>query len=77
MNILDLVGKRALLKINVSAYTRGDVQEYRVLEVSPSGNWAKLMDMNGRKYWKLLSDIGFVEELKTIERPPLTTGEKP
>lgn len=47
MNINDLIGKRVLLKISSSHYTQVDVSEYKICEVSPTGNWVKMMDMNG------------------------------
>lgn len=68
MNILELVGKRCLLKFGGYGTT---VEEYRVLESSPSGNWVRLMNTNGYKYWKAISDVSFVEELRDLkaERP--------
>jgi hypothetical protein len=63
----NLVGKRVLLKINHNKfYMGGDVQEYKVLEISESGNWVKLMNINGNKFWKAVSDVSFVEELKDL-----------
>lgn len=62
MNIRELVNKRVLLKIG-SGYGAFQVDEYRILEVSPTGNWVKLMNLNGKKFWRTISDIAFVEEL--------------
>jgi hypothetical protein len=69
MKVTDLVGKRALLKVNSSScrmYDRGDVTEFRVLEASPSGSFIKLMNMYGQQFWKPVPDISFVEELVDI-----------
>jgi hypothetical protein len=63
----NLVGKRVLLKIsNNRFYMGGDVQEYKILEVAESGNWVKLININGNKFWKARTDISFVEELKDL-----------
>jgi hypothetical protein len=63
----NLVGKRVLLRIsNNRFYMGGDVQEYKILEVAESGNWVKLININGNKFWKARTDISFVEELKDL-----------
>ena len=69
MAIIELVGKRVLLKVGVGSFRGSDVTEYRILEVSPSGVWVKLMNLNGHKFWKPLADIAFVEELREIKPP--------
>lgn len=62
----ELVGKRMLLKVGgVIAYST-PVEEYRILEVSPSGNWVKLQNLHGNKFWRARSDISVVEELKPL-----------
>lgn len=61
----DLVGKRMLLKTNGGRWS-DPVEEYRILEVSPSGNWVKLLNRNGNKFWRARSDISVVEELKPL-----------
>lgn len=69
MNIRDYVGKRCLLKVT-KGYS-SDVQEFKIIEVSPSGNWVKLQsNYNGQKFWKQLSDIAFVELLQEFESRP-------
>lgn len=71
MNIGDLVGKRVLLKVSASVYGRSaEVTEYRVLEVSPSGVWLKLMNLYGNKFWKPVQEVAFVEELLEIKPAP-------
>lgn len=66
MHIKDLVGKRALLKIG-SNWDSPGVLEYRVIEISPSENWVKLMNINGLKFWTAINDVAFVEELKEFK----------
>lgn len=67
MIILELIGKRALLKVSAGRWGNPDVDEYKVLEVSPSGNWIKLMNSNGRKYWKAIADVALVEVLQELK----------
>jgi len=64
MEITDLVGKRVLLKTSGRyAYREEEVTEYKILEVSPSGNWVKLMNLNGNKFWKPITGLSYVETL--------------
>ena len=71
MNITDYVGKRVLLK--VEKRWDSEVQEFKVLEVSPSKGWVKLMNLNGHKFWKPVASISFLEELKDFEQCPSET----
>ena len=75
-SIADLLGKRALLavKIRDGSFNTPDVEEYKILEISPSGNWVKLISINGYKFWKAVMNVRFVEELQDfkIEKPPAT-----
>ena len=69
--IFDLVHKRILVaEKETGTYARAQVvKEYRVMEVSPSGNGVKLMDMDGRKYWRNAGDIKPIEILALAEKP--------
>ena len=67
MRIQELVGKRVLLKVGHRTLYAASVEEYKVLEVSPSGNWVKLMNLNGYKFWKAVTEISFVEELRDLK----------
>lgn len=69
----NLVGKRMLLKIATRGYGNSNVDEYKILELAPSGNWIKLQDINGRKYWKAATDVAVVEELKDLKIDKPTT----
>ena len=71
MNINELVGKRVLLKLGVGTYRGSEVTEYRILEVSPSGVWVKVMNLYGNKFWKPLAEIAFIEELREIKPPSI------
>ena len=66
MKITELLNKRCLLKLN-HGYPPGSVTEYKVLEISPSGNWVKLMNLNGNKFWEAITGISFVEELINLK----------
>ena len=74
MTIDELVGKRALLKVTGKGsgrwYGAEPVEEYRVLEVSPSGNWVRLLNTNGNKFWRAVTEIALVEVLKVLEPAP-------
>lgn len=68
MNIQELVGKRALLKMS-NGYG-GEVQEFKIIETSPSGNWVKLQNIYGNKFWKAIIDVSLVEVLRDLEVRP-------
>jgi hypothetical protein len=69
MDIRNYVGKRCLLKVT-KGYS-SDVQEFKVLEVSPSGGWVKLLsNYSGQKFWKPLTEIAFIELLQEFEISP-------
>jgi len=69
MIVSEVIGKRILAKIGNSF--GNNVEEYRILEQSPSGHWVKLTNTNGRKFWKPVAEIGVVEVLTPIEVTPL------
>ena len=67
MNVIELVGQRCLMLVGGLRYSRGsEVQEYRVLEASPSGNWIRLMNAFGNKFWKPAGEVSLVEVLKDL-----------
>lgn len=66
--ITELVGKRCLLKVVQGFHVSSPpTEEYKVLEVSPSGTWVRLMNIHGNKYWKPIQDIALVEILKDLK----------
>ena len=68
LNTDTCIGKRVLLKFG-NRYSES-VSEYKIIEVSPSGNWIKIMNLNGRKFWKPVVEVAFIEELKSLEKAP-------
>lgn len=69
MKIEDLLNKRVLLKLS-ERYGSANVQEFKVVEISPSANWIKLMTIYGDKYWRPVAEVSLVEVLR-----PLNGGE--
>ena len=67
MNISDVLHKRCLLKLGTGRWIGQEVTEYRILEISPSGTWVKLMNLNGNKFWRSVSDVAFIEELVDLK----------
>lgn len=70
VEVVPLIGRRCLLSA-VKGYSSG-VHEFRIEEVSPSGNWVKLMTLHGQKFWKPVTEVSLVEVLKDLrpEKPP-------
>ena len=62
----ELIGKRALMKVNRGRFGSDRVEEYRLLEVSPSGRWLKFLDTNGTKFWVPIENAALVEILKDL-----------
>lgn len=50
--------------------TAQTVEEFKVLEISPSGKWVKVQNTYGNKFWKSAADITPVEILEEIEKAP-------
>jgi hypothetical protein len=70
----DLIGKRILVKTLAVRYGVGSsVEEIKIVEISPSGNWIKILNGHGSKFWKAASDIALIEVLKDLrEGKPAT-----
>jgi len=67
MKIVELEGKRCLMLVTGSRYSRSQaVEEYRVLEASPSRNWVRLMNVYGNKFWKPVAEVSLVEVLQEL-----------
>jgi hypothetical protein len=68
------VGKRALLNVSgvYSPSRYGPIEEYKILEISPSGEWVKLLNQNGNRFWKRISEIALLEFLGDLELRPHT-----
>lgn len=68
----DLIGQRILVGQKQQGYSpSSDIKEIKILEVSPSGTYVKVMDGHGNKYWKLSVDITPIEVLATVEKHPV------
>lgn len=71
IDIRDFIGKRILATIHRNPFE--DVREYKILEISPSGDWAKLM-FDGKRFWTKRIDITVVEflddKIDFREKPP-------
>lgn len=70
MKAIDVLGKRVLAKIETGTFRGHDIDEYKILELSPSRQWIKLMNIHGRKFWKETTSVSVVEELKQLEPCP-------
>lgn len=70
MTTQDILHKRVLVTVKES-YSNSKIEEYKILEISPSGKWVKCQNMHGSKFWKMYSDIQIVEILANLEAKPL------
>ena len=71
MAIQDFAGKRVLASTCQKPFvTAGSFQEFRVLEVSPSGNYVRLMNPWGHKVWHLVAVVTVLETLVMPEPYP-------
>lgn len=66
VSISDLLGKRCLITLSRGMYVKSVIDEYKVLEISPSGNWAKLQNIHGNKFWQCVTDISLIEVLLDV-----------
>jgi len=77
MKMIDLLHKRILIAAKSNSYSSSSiVTEFTVLEVAPSGNFVKVRDMDGRRYWKISADIVPIEVLECVEKSPITVAKK-
>lgn len=63
-----ILGKRILFQSKKYGY---NIDEAVVLEVSPSGNYTRLMNSHGNKFWKPTQEINPIEILKQIKKEKL------
>jgi len=64
MSISELVGKRVLGRLTSNTrYATGVVEELKILEIAPSGNYIKLQNIYGNKFWKLITEFQHLETL--------------
>jgi len=69
-NIQDLLHKRILVATKDTGYRQSStVEEVKILEISPSGNWIKIQNQNGAKIWKSAADVVPIEILNPTDKP--------
>jgi hypothetical protein len=72
MDLKSLLFKRILVVEKTYSYSsESTTTELKILEISPSGEWVKIQNMTGQKYWKHYSDIKPIEILFDIEKPKM------
>jgi hypothetical protein len=71
MNMTEVLHKRVLVAEKTSHYGHSSsVTEFLIMEVSPSKNFVKIRDFNGRRYWRACVDIQVIEVLESLEKTP-------
>lgn len=68
--ISDHVGKRVLMTVKEQAYSSPRIEEWKILEVSPSGNYVRIMSCFGAKHWHPVIACTIVEALMQPEPNP-------
>ena len=58
-----MIHKRVLVAEGTSYNRPALVTEFLLMEVSPSGNYVKVRDFDGRRFWKIVSDVRIIEIL--------------
>ena len=77
VKVKDLLHKRILVaKKNNDYSVKGKVEELKILEISPSGNWLKAQNTNGYKYWVHYSDIVPIEILAFVSNDKPKENDK-
>lgn len=73
----DLLHKRVLVAVKCDGWVSSNstITELLIMEVSPSGNFVKVRDMDGRRYWKPHAEITPVEILAYVEKAPQENKE--
>jgi|WetSurMetagenome_2_1015567.scaffolds.fasta_scaffold01420_3 hypothetical protein len=76
MNITDILHKRVLVAEKTGSYGNSSkVTEFLIMEISPSHNFVKVRDFDGRRYWRARADIQVIEILDSIEDAPQKPAE--
>lgn len=70
MELENLINKRCLIK-NGERWGNKEISEVKILELSPSKNFVRLMNEHGQKYWKSVTEIQLIEVLKDLSGRPL------
>ena len=68
MDLNLLLHRRILVVVKEHGYkSKQEVEELKILEVSPSKGFVKVQNMNGHKFWKHSSDVIPIEVLANPE----------
>lgn len=72
MNVRDKLGARILMTVQKphGFGSKTAVEQARVIEVSPSGQWTRLMNEHGAKFWTRTEEIMLVEVLTDAPTEP-------
>jgi len=67
----NLINKRVLVSTKDNSWSGSQsVREFKILELSPSKRWVKVMDSNGQKNWRECSHFTPIEVLNDLEKYP-------
>jgi len=71
VELKDLLNRRILTGEKNQYFDKTKVlcQEFKVLEISPSNEWIKLQNLDGRKFWKSTKEIVLLEVLEVVIKP--------
>jgi len=62
MKLDEILYKRCLIR-QATSWGGGNIIEVKILEISPTKNWVKLMNTHGNKYWRASAELDLVEVL--------------
>jgi len=66
-----LINKRVLVSTKDNSWSSNQsIKEFKVLELSPSKRWIKVMNSNGQKIWLDASNFTPIEILEDLEKYP-------
>lgn len=68
--VTDHVGKRVLMTVKENGYASPRIEEWKILEASPSGNYVRIMNCHGNKHWHPIIACSIVETLTPLEPNP-------
>ena len=67
----NLIGKRILVAKSNNGYrSEQTIEELKILEISPSSQWVKIMNDCGQKFWRAYNSITPIEILADKEKYP-------
>ena len=63
----EILHKRVLV-VAKGVGSRNEIEELKILEISPTENWVKVQNLVGKKYWTHYSNITVVEVLNNLPK---------